>query len=95
MESPQTHFYSISSPILCSDAIFFLDLLSCLGKVRVTLPRKTEAITSPRIIYIRHQIVSVPTAGRELIATPTNALGISFTIHPLHQFILLAISLFH
>ena len=95
VESPQMHFYSISSPILCSDAIFFLDLLSCLGKVRVTLPRKTEAITSPRIIYIRHQIVSVPTAGRELIATPTNALGISFTIHPLHQFILLAISLFH
>lgn len=72
----------------------FLGLLSCLGKIRVTLSRKNEATTSHRVIYIIHQSVPVPTRGVGIFIDPTNALEISFTIQSLHEFIFLAISIF-
>lgn len=89
MWNPPKDIFTASLPQSFILMHFFLDLLSCLGKIRATLSRKTEAITSPRIIYIRHQIVPVPTGGREPVLNPTNVLGIPFIVKSLHEFIFL------
>lgn len=72
--------------------IFLSGLLSCLGKVRLNLPRKTEAPQA--LIFIHIPTIPVPTGVLGIRTDPRKCLKTSFTIRFHHDFMFPAISIF-